>query len=81
MKIKSENGMVTFIMRAGKDMVRSTMSIGEANRIISSGKNVVETEIDVTVDDTYFFPVETEKKSRKKKNEETPDVNEVNENE
>ena len=70
MKIKSENGMVTFIMRAGKDKVRSTMSIGEANRIVSTGKNVVETEIDIIVDDTYFFPVEVEKKSRKKKDDE-----------
>ena len=70
MKIKSENGMVTFVMRAGKDKVRSKMALGEANRIISSGKNVVETEIDIIVDDTYFFPVEAEKKSRKKKDDE-----------
>lgn len=75
MKIKSENGMVTFIMRAGKDKVRSSMSLAEANRIVKSGKNVVETELDVIVDDTYFFPVEAEKKSRKKKD------NEVTENE
>ena len=70
MKIKSENGMVTFVMRAGKDKVRSTMSIGEANRIISTGKDVIETELDVIVDDKYFFPVEVEKKSRKKKDDE-----------
>lgn len=70
MKIKSENGMVTFIMRAGKDMVRSKMTLGEANRIISSGTKVEKTEISVIVDDKYFFPVEVEKKSRKKKDDE-----------
>ena len=81
MKIKAENGMVTFIMRAGKDKVRSKMTLGEANRIVSSGKNVVETEIDIIVDDTYFFPAEPEKKPRKKKDDEATDVNEVAENE
>ena len=81
MKIKSENGMVTFVMRAGKDKVRSTMSIGEANRIISTGKDVVETDTEVIVDDNYFFPIEIEKKSRKKKDDDTDAVNEVTENE
>ena len=66
MKIKSENGMVTFVMRTGKDKVRSKMSIGEANRIINTGKDVVETATEVIVDDTYFFPAELEKKPRKK---------------
>ena len=70
MNIKSENGMVTFVMRAGKDKVRSTMPIGEANRIIQSGKEVVENTTEVIVDDTYFFPVEPEKKSRKNTNAE-----------
>ena len=70
MKIKSENGMVTFIMRAGNDMVRSKMSLGEANRIVSTGTKVEKTEISVIVDDKYFFPVEVEKKSRKKKDDE-----------
>lgn len=66
MKIKSENGMVTFIMRAGKDKVRSSMSLAEANRIVKSSENVVETELDVIVNDTYYFPIEIEKKPRKK---------------
>ena len=68
MNIKSEHGMVTFVMRAGKDKVRSTMPIGEANRIINSGKEVVENTTEVIVDDTYFFPVEPEKKYRKNTN-------------
>ena len=64
MNIKSENGMVTFIMKAGKDKVRSSMSLAEANRIVSSAKDVVETATEVIVNDTYFFPIE--KKSHKK---------------
>lgn len=72
MNIKSENGMVTFIMKAGKDKVRSSMSLAEANRIVSSAEDVVETATEVIVNDTYFFPIE--KKSRKKtKGEEMTD--------
>lgn len=72
MKIKAENGMVTFIMKAGKDKVRSSMSLAEANRIVSSAEDVVETATEVIVNDTYFFPIE--KKSRKKtKGEEMTD--------
>ena len=67
MKIKSENGMVTFVMRTGKDKVRSKMSISDADRIIKSSKDVVKTSTEIIVDDTYFFPIEPEKVSRKKK--------------
>lgn len=70
MKLITENGMVTFVMRVGKDKVKSKMSIAEAYRIMKSGKEVVETETEVIVDDKYFFPVELEKKSRKKKDDE-----------
>ena len=63
MKLITENGMVTFVMKTGKDKVRSKMSIGEANRIINSGKEIVENATEVIVDDTYFFPIE--KKTRK----------------
>jgi hypothetical protein len=76
MKIKAENGIVTFIMKAGKDKVRSSMSLAEANRIVSSGKDVAETATEVIVNDTYFFPIEPEKKSRKKNK-----ADEVSENE
>jgi hypothetical protein len=70
MKLITENGMVTFVMRTGKDKVRSKMSIAEAYRIMKSGKKVVETDTEVNVDDKYFFPIELEKKSRKKKDDE-----------
>ena len=69
MKIKSENGMVTFKMRAGKHKVISKMPYSEAYRIATTG-DIVETPTEIIVNDTYFFPVEPEKKSRKKKEDE-----------
>lgn len=66
MKIKHENGLVTFVMRTGKCKVRSKMTLAEAQRIISSGKNIETKNNEIIVDDNYFFPAEPEKKSRKK---------------
>ena len=76
MKIKHENGKVTFVMRAGKDKVRSQMTLWEAERIVSTGENVVNTDTEIIVDDTYFFPVIREVKPPKNKK-----VKEVEDNE
>ena len=65
MNIKSENGKVTFVMRAGKDKVRSQMTLWEAQRIVDTATNIVETATEIIVDDTYFFPAEKEVKPRK----------------
>ena len=67
MKIKSENGNVTFVMKTGKDKVRSTMTINEAMLIVKSSDNVVERDNEIIVDDKYFFPAEIEITPRKKK--------------
>lgn len=67
MKIKHENGMVTFVMRAGKDLVRSRMTIGSAQGVVNKGENVIEKDNQIIVDDTYFFP--TVAKPRKKQKE------------
>lgn len=69
MKIKHENGMVTFLMRTGKDLVRSTMTIGSAQGIVNKGKSVTEKDGQIIVDDTYFFPMVV-KPNRKKHTEE-----------
>ena len=61
MKVKSENGIVTFVMRAGKDKVKSKMLIGRALQIINASENVVEKKNEIIVDDKYFFPAEKEK--------------------
>ena len=63
MKIKSEKGVVTFIMRTGKTFVKSKMQLATANRMIKCSKNVKETDkrgygMEICVDDTYFFPME-----------------------
>ena len=58
-KIKHDNGIVTFKMRTGKDLVRSQMGIAYANSIKAKAKDIKEENGEIIVDDTYFFPVET----------------------
>lgn len=69
MYIKHENGIVTYLMRTGKDFVRSTMTIGSVLGIVNNGETVVEKDGQIIVDDTYFFPAVATPKSRKKKME------------
>lgn len=66
MKIKHENGMVTFVMRSGKSLVRSQMTIGSAMGIVNTGKEVIEKDNQIIVDDKYFFPIRTTHKKHKK---------------
>ena len=66
MEIKHEKGIVTFRMRAGKDMVRNNMPIGIAKSIIAKAKTTKEVNGELVVDDLYFFPVVPEKKKPKK---------------
>lgn len=75
MKLKTENGMVTFIMRAGKNKVKSKMPSRDVANILNGSHDVVETDTEIIVDDKYFFPAEPKKKSRKK------NADEVSENE
>ena len=69
MEIKHENNVVTFRMRAGKDMVRNTMPLGTARSIIAKAKETKEIDGGVWVDNKYLFPTVPEKKKR----EETKD--------
>ena len=69
MKIKHENGIVTFLMRTGKDFVRSQMTIASATGIINKGKSVVEENNQIIVDDTYFFPALAEPRKKQKESE------------
>ena len=69
MKIANENGVVTFIMKTGKDFVKSTMGLNEAKKIIKKGKATESTEIEgynLSVDDKYFFAAEKEPNKKKK---------------
>ena len=65
MKIEHENGMVTFLMRAGKYMVRNQMSIEDAQNIVTNGDAVIEKEGQIAVDDTFFFPAVVPKRKKK----------------
>lgn len=65
MKIKHDNGEVTFLMRAGKDFVRGTMSIGYAQSLVNIAKSVVEEDNQIIVDDNYFFPAVPTPKRKK----------------
>lgn len=65
MEIKHENGMVTFLMRTGKDLVRSQMTIGSANAKIVRAKTLEEKDGQLIVDDTYFFPIVATRKRKK----------------
>jgi len=70
MNIKHTDGMVTFIMRTGKDFVKSQMPLANAVAIQNAGKEVVETDkrgfgVELCVDDTYFFPIDTPKETPK----------------
>ena len=69
MEIKHEKGIVTFRMRAGKDMVRNTMPLGTAKSIVAKAKETKEIDGGVWVDNKYLFPTV----SKKKKREETKD--------
>ena len=69
MKIKHENGIVTFVMRTGKSLVRSQMTIASATDIVNHGKEIVEKDGQIVVDDTYFFPTHMAHKKHKKHTE------------
>ena len=67
MKVRHENGMVTFRMRTGRSFVRHKMSITSANYIINQSDNVFEKDGEIVVDNTYFFPMHITTKSKKRK--------------
>lgn len=67
MVIKHEKGIVTFRMRAGKDMVKSTMPVDTANDILAKAKETKEIDGSVWVDNTYLFPTVAERKPKTKK--------------
>lgn len=65
MRIKSQKGIVTFIMKAGKDFVQNTMPLSTAEFFVKNGKNVEDKQVEALnndhyrcVDNTYFFPLE-----------------------
>ena len=74
MEIKHEKGIVTFRMRAGKDMVRNTMPLGIAKSIVARAKETKEIDGGVWVDNKYLFPTVREKKPKVEVSEEKKEV-------
>ena len=63
MKLKVENGMVAYVMRAGRNLVLDKMSLAAAERICAKGTKVSKTikGFPISVDDKFFFKGVTEK--------------------
>jgi hypothetical protein len=58
MIIKENNGKVNFIMRAGQDFVRDTMTVSAADATIRGGATTASDRFPgygIAVNDTYFF--------------------------
>lgn len=70
MKLKSENGIVPFLMVAGKDTVSSEMLLADAERLCAKG-TTVSTKFPgyaICVDDKYYFAgISTKPKTSKRK--------------
>lgn len=62
MKLKVENGMVSCLYRAGKDMVEQKLTASVAAGIVKGAHEKVTTGecpgFPLCVDDQWFFPVE-----------------------
>lgn len=59
MTLRSENGMVEFIMATGKDFVKNTMTESAALALIEKGeKEITDTHkgFPLCVDGKYYFP-------------------------
>ncbi len=66
--LKSNNGYVNYLMKAGKDLVKSTMPIGLAKKIIESDKASSSKKhkgYGLCVNGTYYFETISDKKSDK----------------
>ena len=68
--LKHENGIVTFLMRTGKDLVRSQMTLPVAMGIINRSTSVEEKDNQIIVNDTYFFPTIPEPRKKQKESDE-----------
>ena len=69
-KLKDIDGYVTFLLRTGKDFVKSQMSVAVAHLIISSSdskpKKSNMADYPICVDDKWFFQGEFVKTTPKK---------------
>lgn len=69
MKLKTENGKVTFLYRTGSHFSRNEMNAAAAQIIVDHAKKITKSDnpdYPICVDDTYLFPGTYEKPAPKK---------------
>ena len=67
--LKSTNGKVTFLLRAGKDLVKNQMAIASAQHIIDNGK-ILKSDITgypINIDNKWYFEGKVEKRTAAEK--------------
>lgn len=74
-RLKSRNEKVTFLLRAGKDLVKSQMAIASAQHIIDNGK-MLKSDVEgysINIDNKWYFDGKVSKQlvSRKESENET----------
>lgn len=61
-KLKSKDGQVEFIMKAGNDFVKSKMPLSEAQKIIDEAKTTEKSRkfdgFKTLIDGIYYLPIE-----------------------
>jgi len=70
MKLVSDNGMVSYLYRAGRDMVKGSMPLEAAEKFIASHKSEITTDhkgYPLCVDGLWFFPEAPQPKRTSKK--------------
>lgn len=72
-RLKTENGKVTFLLKAGKDFVKNRMAVASAQHIIDTGtmKKSDLKGYPINVDDKWYFAGEVFKKPAPRKTEDT----------
>lgn len=72
-QLKASNGMVSFYMRAGKDLVRNMMPMSGVESILAKAQSVEDKQVlELSngmfrcIDDLYFFPLEATRAKRTK---------------
>ena len=56
-RLKNTNGRVNALLRAGKDLVKTNLSVSEAQRIIDAGESIESAvpNYPICIDNTWFF--------------------------
>lgn len=70
-RLKNKNGNVAFLMRTGRDFVRSQMPIVSAQHIVNDGK-LFKSDVEgypININNKWYFEGEVVKVSRTKKKE------------